>query len=125
MLLAFASGSSLFWWIGFGVICLMLRSVAQSSAVSALAQEQLGKQMLKVSDLEAKDWHCQVCVFKHHFSLTQTLRKYSAPLIKMHKGSLSLFKVSISSTHSFFSTPYFSADFVQKDLISKLAKTHI
>lgn len=46
MRMASAYGGSLFQWISCSIICLMLSSVTESTAVSVLAQGQLGKQML-------------------------------------------------------------------------------
>ena len=48
MLVASTYGSSLFQWIGFGIICLMLSSVTESSAVSALwHKSSLGNRCFK------------------------------------------------------------------------------
>ena len=48
MLVASTYGSSLFQWIGFSIICLMLSSVTESSAVSALWHKRsLGNRCFK------------------------------------------------------------------------------
>lgn len=74
---------------------------------SFLGQEQLGKQMLYVSDLVAKNWHCHGLKKNTVLFLTGILGKCSALLIKRRIGSPSLFKSQHVLYPFMFSLPVF------------------
>lgn len=106
-ILASAYGSSLSQRVGLSMICLMLSSATDSTAVSAPGQEQLGKQMLYVSNLAAKNWHCQIFKKRTILFSTDILGNHLALLIISTWALLVRLKVSISSTFM-FSCPVFS-----------------
>lgn len=75
---------------------------------SSLAQEQLGKQMLKVSDLEAKNWHCQVCLFLSSILFLTDNENIQLHLKKKRTGSLLVhLKSAYPTPPHFFQLPVF------------------